>query len=50
MPRGWFWVTAAQFIALNGVIMILAGAAIGLVWDHLKGRDDQSGPTTTDIA
>ncbi len=34
VPRGWFWVTAAQFIALNGVIMILAGAAIGLVWDR----------------
>lgn len=24
--------------------------SIGLIRDHLKGRDDQSGPTTTDIA
>jgi hypothetical protein len=32
VPRGWFWTTAAQFIALNGVILALAGAALAFVY------------------
>ncbi len=31
-PRGWFWTTAAQFIAINGVMLALAGAALAFVW------------------
>ena len=31
-PRGWFWTTASQFIALNGVVLMMAGAALAFVW------------------
>lgn len=34
IPRGWFWTTASQFIALNGVMLVLAGATLAFVWDR----------------
>ena len=34
VPRGWFWTTAAQFIAVNGAVLVLAGATIAFVWDR----------------
>ena len=34
VPRGWFWTTAAQFIAVNGAVLALAGASIAFVWDR----------------
>lgn len=34
IPRGWFWTTAAQFIAVNGAILAMAGVAIAFVWDR----------------
>lgn len=32
IPRGWFWTTAAQFIAVNGVVIMIAGATVAFVW------------------
>ena len=34
IPRGWFWTTASQFIALNGVMLMMAGATLAFVWDR----------------
>lgn len=34
IPRGWFWTTASQFIAVNGVVIVIAGAAVAFVWDR----------------
>ena len=34
IPRGWFWATASQFIAINGAMLAIAGAAIAFVWDR----------------
>lgn len=34
VPRGWFWTTAAQFIAVNGAVLALAGAALAFVYDR----------------
>ena len=31
-PRGWFWTTASQFIALNGVVLMMAGTTLAFVW------------------
>ena len=32
IPRGWFWATAAQFVAVNGALLIIAGATVAFVW------------------
>jgi hypothetical protein len=34
IPRGWYWTTAAQFIALNGVILAMAGATVAFLYDR----------------
>ena len=34
VPRGWFWTTVAQFIALNGVMLAMAGATLAFVYDR----------------
>jgi hypothetical protein len=34
IPRGWFWTTAAQFIAVNGAVLMIAGATVAFVWSR----------------
>jgi len=34
IPRGWLWVTIAQNIALGGVLLAMAGATLGFVYDR----------------
>jgi len=34
IPRGWFWTTISQVTALNGVLLVMAGATFGFIYNR----------------